>query len=407
MAQVLYELPEGWEWVDLLDASRIGAERGFIPEAVDGKVPFVGMSSIDQATGLNSTYETRNFEKVRKGYTKFQKNAVLLAKITPCTENNKTALMHDVNGGYATTEVYPVHPFAGTDPHYLLQFFRSPSIRKLLISKMEGATGRQRVPTNAVISLKIPHPPLGEQKRIVAKLDALFSFIDTAVTHLQETLELTKALFASALETVFFGLTDRVQIGDVADVKGGKRLPKGEKLQDDPSAHPYIRVADFTSTGSIDMGGLKYISNEIHEQIKRYTISARDLYISIAGTIGKTGIIPNALEGANLTENAAKLVFKEISNIEVRYVYYFTLSHDFSEQVGLATKVVAQPKLALTRLSKIKIPIPTIEVQRRIVTHLDALSQHTRALESATEEKLRDLASLKASLLNTAFMGQL
>jgi len=260
---------------------------------------------------------------------------------------------------------------------------------------------------NNVYQIKFSFPPLNEQRRIVDKLDALFTRIDTAISHLQETLELSKALFASTLDTKFSNLSDRVRISDIAAVKGGKRLPKGNKLQDKASNHPYIRVADFTDTGSIDMDGLKYLSDEIYQQIKRYTINSNDLYISIAGTIGKTGIIPKELDGANLTENAAKLVFIQPNNIDVKYVYYFTLSHDFSEQAGLATRVVAQPKLALSRLSKIQIPVPPVGIQQQIVARLDALSERTRTLEAATQEKLDDLTALKASLLDVAFRGQL
>ncbi|WP_338400975.1 restriction endonuclease subunit S [Enterobacter ludwigii] len=102
-------------------------------------------------------------------------------------------------------------------------------------------------------------------------------------------------------------------------------------------------------------------------------MSDDDLYISIAGTIGKTGIVPPSLSGANLTENAAKIVFKDKEKQILKYFYYFTKTHSFIEQIGLATKTVAQPKLALKRLGEVLIPIPSLKEQKRIVEKLDAL----------------------------------
>ncbi|MCE9845311.1 restriction endonuclease subunit S [Vibrio alginolyticus] len=162
-------------------------------------------------------------------------------------------------------------------------------------------------------------------------------------------------------------------LNDIAHVKGGKRLPKGYTLLDEATEHPYIRVSDFNESGSIDLDRIKYISAETHNKIARYTISDDDLYISIAGTIGKTGIVPSHLSGANLTENAAKIVFKDKEKQLLKYVYYFTKTYSFIEQIGLATKTVAQPKLALKRLGDVQIPIPPISEQKRIVEKLDAL----------------------------------
>jgi type I restriction enzyme S subunit len=99
-------------------------------------------------------------------------------------------------------------------------------------------------------------------------------------------------------------------LGHVAQVKGGKRLPKGEKFAETVTSFPYIRVTDF-SNFSIDTSDLRYLTPEIQATIQRYTINRNDVYVSIAGSIGITGMIPAQLNGANLTENAAKLVLNE------------------------------------------------------------------------------------------------
>lgn len=192
------------------------------------------------------------------------------------------------------------------------------------------------------------------------------------------------------------------EIGDIAFIKGGKRVPKGKKLTDVKTEYPYIRVTDFTDDGTIDTTKIQYITEDIYSEIKNYTITCKDLYISIAGTIGKTGIIPKELDGANLTENAVKLVYK-IQEIDNKFVYLFTLSNFFKEQAGLATKVVAMPKLAISRLSEIKIPLPPLEEQRRIVGVLDGLFGKIDKSIALLDESIASASSLMPSALNEVF----
>jgi type I restriction enzyme S subunit len=191
-------------------------------------------------------------------------------------------------------------------------------------------------------------------------------------------------------------------LGDIADVKGGKRVPKGYKLQSEPTKYPYITVSDFTDDGTIDMSGLRYLSKEIFEQIKRYTISSADLYLSIAGTIGKTGYVPPELDGASLTENACKLVLHP--SIDRDFVYYFTKSEEFTKQAGINTRTAAQPKLALERLKTINLRIPvSLPEQQRIVTILDEAFEGIATAKTNAEQNLQNARALFESHLQSVF----
>ncbi|MGO3702177.1 MAG: restriction endonuclease subunit S [Candidatus Saccharimonadales bacterium] len=184
-------------------------------------------------------------------------------------------------------------------------------------------------------------------------------------------------------------------------VLGGKRLPKGEKLVNIPTSFPYIRVTDFDGRGGVDMSDLRYITEKIHEQISRYIINKTDIFLSIAGTIGVTGIVPDELDGANLTENACRLV--PGSDIDTRYLYYFTTSELFRGQALAEVKQSAQPKLALTRIKDIKIDLPNLDIQKEIVIKLDSALSKSRELESQYTKKLTKLTDLRQSLLQEAF----
>ena len=193
------------------------------------------------------------------------------------------------------------------------------------------------------------------------------------------------------------------KLDDFVSIKGGKRIPKGKKLLETKTNYPYIRVTDFNDFGSIDLNNIQYITEDIYNEIKNYIISKDDIYISIAGTIGKTGIIPNELDGANLTENAAKFVFDN-SKYDKFFLLYFTNSIPFLEQIGLATKTVAMPKLALTRLKEVEIPLPPFEEQKRIVDKLDNLFAKIDKAIALHQKNCEEADIFMASVLNDVFV---
>lgn len=277
------------------------------------------------------------------------------------------------------------------------------------IKRDQGAgTTMIHVAKGSMEARAIQIPPLAEQQRLVALLDEAFAGIDAAKANAEQNLNNARALFDGYLAQVFSQRGEgwsKKTLGEIASVKGGKRVPKGYKFETEATDYPYITVSDFNDNGSVDLSNLKYISAEVYEQIKRYTISTKDLYLSIAGTIGKTGIVPDVLDGANLTENACKLVFH--NGIDKKYVYYFTKSDAFVGQAGINTRVAAQPKLALERLKTIVVPIPDLDTQQAIVAKLDALSAETKKLEAIYRQKSAALDELKQSLLHQAFTGEL
>ena len=113
-----------------------------------------------------------------------------------------------------------------------------------------------------------------------------------------------------------------VRLGELCEVKGGKRLPAGADFTKETTTFPYIRVVDFKN-GSIDIRNLKYLSQEVQVQISQYIINRTDVYISIAGTIGICGVIPDELDRANLTENAARLIIKDKTVLHRDYLFRF------------------------------------------------------------------------------------
>lgn len=409
MEQILRKLPDGWSYTELASLCKFeNGDRGKnYPSRdafVESGIPVINAGNLDGRkivdAGLNyitrERYDILGSGKIRQGDLLFCLRGSL----------GKCAIASNLNEGAIASSLVIVRPSEALDPNYLLYYFNS-SLCATFIERYNNGAAQPNLSAKSLSKFLIPLASQNEQKRIVKKLDALLTRIDTAIGYLQENVTLKNSLLQSTLDGQFSAITERVAIESLAEVKGGKRLPKGEKLSDEETEYPYIRVADFTNKGTIDLTGIKYISKETHAQIKRYVISKDDLYISIAGTIGKTGFVPPELDGANLTENAAKLVIKDKQQLDLSYLYLFTLSSDFSAQAGLATKTVAQPKLALTRLSKIEIPMCSLQEQLSLVSRIEALKRKIHDAETLLLGKIEDLRSLKASILDSAFKGEL
>ena len=195
-----------------------------------------------------------------------------------------------------------------------------------------------------------------------------------------------------------------VRLGSLADVKGGKRLPKGTTFSENITKHPYIRVTDFNAIG-VSLEGLKYIDEDVYEKISRYTISSDDIYVSIAGSIGKVGIIPSCIDGANLTENAAKIT--NIKGINQKYLCLFLKSEFAQYQMQSATIATTQAKLALFRIESLTFPLPPLSEQQRIVERIEELFAKLDEAKERLQEVVDSFAVRKAAILHKAFTGEL
>lgn len=195
-----------------------------------------------------------------------------------------------------------------------------------------------------------------------------------------------------------------VKVGTVSKAKGGKRLPKGRTFLEEKSDYPYIRVTDFDNE-SICIENVKYIDSDTHMMIKNYTISSADIYISIAGTIGKVGIIPEELEGANLTENAAKIT--DINGAYQLYLMLFLKSEVAQNQMKDSTISTTQPKLALFRIEDILLPLPPLSEQQRIVDRIESLFAKLDEAKQKAQDALDSFETRKSAILHKAFTGEL
>lgn len=191
------------------------------------------------------------------------------------------------------------------------------------------------------------------------------------------------------------------QLGNLAQVLGGKRVPHGHVLVESETDHKYARVLNLTN-GTVE-GSFKYLTTDTWKKISNYTISKDDLYITIAGTIGRCGIVPDELDGINLTENSSKLCFY-LKLCTLRKFVFLTVQSQLV-QSQFVTKVygMAVPKLALKRIQSTFIPLPPLMEQLAIVTKVEKLLALCDQLETQIAQNQTHAEQLIQAVLKEAF----
>lgn len=162
------------------------------------------------------------------------------------------------------------------------------------------------------------------------------------------------------------------KLGDIAKIKGGKRLPKGKNLITIPNSHPYIRISDINNKKILNLdSSFEYVDDETQLSISKYIVKKGDLIISIVGTIGLVTIIGETLDNANLTENCAKII--DISDLDKNYLYYYLTSVFGVNEIKKNIVGAVQPKLPIKNIQNIKILAPNIGAQIKIASILSSL----------------------------------
>ena len=180
-------LPSSWKLADLCQVAELNPRLDKSAYIGNPMVSFVPMPGVEAGTGAIDVSQTRSLEEVKKGYTPFQEGDVLFAKITPCMENGKMAVVPPLkNGlGFGSTEFHVLRPYCETNAQFIYFFVSSESFRRDAEHNMTGAVGQRRVPTSYLVHQSVPVPPAREQHRIVAKIEELFSELDKGVESLK------------------------------------------------------------------------------------------------------------------------------------------------------------------------------------------------------------------------------
>lgn len=186
----LGKVPEHWEVKRLRFTVNLNPVKSELDIPEDTLVSFIPMEAVNFDKNLTLT-EERNLDEVYKGYTYFKNGDVVLAKITPCFENGKSAIAQNLTNGIAfgTTELHVLRSQDSINNHFLYYLIKSDSFMKIGESEMYGAGGQKRVPEEFIKNFLIGLPPYYEQTAIAHYLDTKLGEIDVLIDKQQTLLE--------------------------------------------------------------------------------------------------------------------------------------------------------------------------------------------------------------------------
>ena len=201
-----YKLPASWVWVRLREVVEVNPNKIKIDIREDELVDFIPMKNVSESSPEIIEKNFEKFKDLQKGYTQFIENDILFAKITPCMENGKTAIISDLKEkiGYGSTEFHILRSSKIINNKLLYNFLKQKRFRDDAKYNMTGSVGFRRVPTEFMKSYPFPLPPLEEQQEIVRILDEVLEN-ENKVKELLELEERIDILEKSILNKAFKG----------------------------------------------------------------------------------------------------------------------------------------------------------------------------------------------------------
>jgi type I restriction enzyme S subunit len=290
------------------------------------------------------------------------------------------------------------------EPRYVMWALNAPQTHRQVVAQQSGTT-RKRISRRNLGKVRLPIPPPGEQRQIVAILEGHLSRLESGDGALTDAARRTAAMEMSALAGIYSG-PPLVKLAEVAEIQGG--LQKQPKRQPKDNAYPFLRVANVASSG-LDLSEVHFI--ELFEgELQRLRLAVGDLLVvegngspsqigraaswdgSIADCVHqnhlirvrpKPGLLPGFLEAMwNSPQHR-----RQLTNVA-------------SSTSGLYT-------LSVSKLARLELPVPDLEVQEAALGRIDAIRIARVRLDAENGRARRRAAQLRRATLAAAFSGQL
>lgn len=401
------ELPDGWRWVKLAEVCQINPRRprnlAISPET---DVTFIPMAAVSDQSAAITGAISRPYTEVSRGYTYMEDGDVIFAKITPCMQNGKHAIVRDTRAGFAfgSTEFHVLRPSDVLDARLLHSFLLRPEFLQEAERSFTGTAGQQRVPKEFMASVSFPLPPIGEQHCIIARLEEQLATTERARSAALAQLAAIEAMPQALLRQIFPRSPARelltgwrwAKLGDMCEIVNGS-TPK--------SAVPEYWGGDIcwvtpTDLGQLDTRSIKRTERSItiagYNSCSTTLVPAGAVVMSSRAPIGHL-----AIAATELCTNQGCKAFVPTSAVESKYLYY-TLrnSMDDIRALGVGATFAEVSKRTLAAFT---IPLPPIDEQRRIVRELDEQTAAIERARAAAQARLDALEDLPAAALRLAF----
>ena len=341
------------------------------------------------------------------GGAKFCNGDTVMARITPCLENGKTAyvdMLDDGEIGFGSTEFIVMRAKTGiSDPQFVYYTAINPVFRNVAVKSMVGSSGRQRVQQSVLEELELSVPDLDEQRRIgdfLAKIDEKIALNDRINDNLQRQLRtIFKAEFTDnpELENI-----TQIPLSELCHVvtKGTTPTTLGKPFVE--RGINFIKAESILDDHSIDKSKFAFIDEETNALLKRSIIHAGDVVFTIAGTLGRFALIDENVLPAN-TNQAVAIIRADLEKVLPEYIYTCFIGEWHTDYYAKRVQQAVQANLSLTTIKSL--PIPLLD-EAKMSEYLSLILPLIKAIKT-NEAQNEKLAALRDNLLPKLMSGEI
>ncbi|MBZ5706914.1 MAG: restriction endonuclease subunit S [Acidobacteriia bacterium] len=291
------------------------------------------------------------------------------------------------------------------EPKWLQAIFDANYLAEQLDVEAKGTTGYAAVRPKHLLRCEIPLPPLAEQRRIVAQIEALAAQIQEARSLRHQAVEEATVFGSASLSAVFASLEtihDSSRLGDICEVvRGGSPRPAGSPVYYGGKI-PFIKVGDLTKDESKYLFEASASVNELGRQHSRFVEAGTLMLTNSGATLG----VPKITTIAACFNDGSQAFLNLSPALNREFLYYFFRSKTLWLREQLA-RGQGQPNLNTDMTKHMLVPVPPLPEQRRIVAYFDDLQAKTDAVKALQTETSAQLDALLPSILDKAFRGEL
>ncbi|MGL5041006.1 MAG: restriction endonuclease subunit S [Aeromonas sp.] len=429
-------LPQGWASCTLADIAAVNPKTVADESLIAGFVP---MSHAPTSYHGELLFDEKPWGEIKKSYTNFQDGDVIFAKVTPCFENGKAAIVDDLpNGiGAGSSEFYVLRPHCNDISQQLLfALIKTHAFMQEGATNMTGAVGLRRVPKSFVETFPIALPSAAEQKKISDRLDKLLTQVEATQARLARIPDIIKQFRQSVLAAAVSGKLSEEWRGDSSYSEMDLNLEKTDKFFYIPTTWTKIRFSDacqiisgyafkrqdFLNEGkvpAIKISNVQYGQFEVKNQqflpvehleiYKKFVVIDGDLLMALTRPITNDTLkvcrYPSEQPTGILNQRVAKFIFKNEN--EKAFFELLFQSYYFKVQVLDKLSETLQPNLSPVDLKKFIIATPNELEQAEIVRRVEQLFAYADNLEQQAKAAKARVDNLTQAILAKAFRGEL
>jgi type I restriction enzyme S subunit len=441
-------LPESWSVCKLGDVVQVSKDKAE-PSEVAGGTRYIGLEHIEKSTGTLSGYGSSG--EVRSTKSRFSEGNLLYGKLRPYLNKVYVAEFN----GICSTDILVLRTLGASFTKFLKYRLLSDDFVRYANANVSGVQ-HPRVNAKILSQFDVELPPLNEQRRIVEKIEELFTKLDAGVRSLEQARAQLKSYRRSVLKAAVEGelsrewreahrdelepaseLLERIlqerwekfaskkykeptldpvadkpstplswetvpleSVSDVVDPQPSHRTPPAVN-----DGVPYVGIGDVNAVGTVNFDAARKVSAQVlMEHRQRYQLKAGDFIFGKIGTLGKPVLL---VEPFDYTLSANVVLIQPVEKISARFLFRYMSSPAVETVLSTSNRSTSQPAFGIKRIRSLAVPLPSLEEQHYIVDEIERRLSVVDKLEATVEANLRQANALRQSILKWAFSGEL